>query len=516
MSKFAQSATKPNVTTPILSTGKRIATHEDGAGYERDPKSELFLLAATNMVSERTFYESAESRDDRYVDLIHRVVAEDAEWVAKLVPYMRDTMQMRSASLVMAAEYVRAGGPNGREVVKAALKRADEPAEMLAYWHATYGRNEPRAIKKGIADAVLRLYNERNALRYDGNSRLWRFGDVIERVHPKPTEQWQHRLFRHLLNVRHHPGIENEVSLTDDTLKTLAADRALRELDPSVRRGAFGTDLWDAAGWSWERMSGWLPDGMDAQAWEAVIPQMGYMALLRNLRNFDQAGVSDTAAWAVATRLADPVEVAKSRQFPFRFLSAYKELATLRWAPSLEQALDHSLSNVPSLPGKTLVMIDVSGSMFMNRTRKSNVMLWESAGIFGVALGKKAESADVYAYDTSPYELIADGPLLKTVEAMRTIGNGATHTMQMLVHLYSGQDRVVIITDEQAHDAGHYELSRIPLIYTFNVAGYRPGHLPSGTKGRYTFGGLTDQSFAVIPMIEGYQRGVWPHMVDDD
>ena len=31
---------------------------------------------------------------------------------------------------------------------------------------------------------------------------------------------------------------------------------------------------------------------MDAEAWEAVIPSMGVMALVRNLRNFDQAGIA--------------------------------------------------------------------------------------------------------------------------------------------------------------------------------------------------------------------------------
>jgi hypothetical protein len=54
--------------------------------------------------------------------------------VGRFVPYLRETMHLRSASLVMAAEYVRAGGPWGRADVASALRRADEPAEMLAYW----------------------------------------------------------------------------------------------------------------------------------------------------------------------------------------------------------------------------------------------------------------------------------------------------------------------------------------------------------------------------------------------
>ncbi len=74
---------------------------------------------------------------------------------------------------------------------------------------------------------------------------------------------------------------------------------------------------------------------------------MGYMALLRNLRNFDEAGVSDAVAGRVAERLADPAQVAKSRQLPMRFLSAYRAAPSLRWAWALEQAIAHALANVP-------------------------------------------------------------------------------------------------------------------------------------------------------------------------
>jgi len=162
------------VQSPVQTTGVRAHTEEGHRGYERDAKSELFLLAVANMVGEDTFYEGASERDARYRDLIHAVVAEDPEWVAALVPYLRDTMQMRSASVVMAAEYVRAGGPSGRAVVDAALQRADEPGEILAYWATRYGRAFPKPLKRGVADAVQRLYNERAVLKY--NTDLLRGG----------------------------------------------------------------------------------------------------------------------------------------------------------------------------------------------------------------------------------------------------------------------------------------------------------------------------------------------------
>jgi hypothetical protein len=54
-------------------------------------------------------------------------------------------------------------------------------------------------------------------------------------------------------------------------------------------------------------LSGWLPGGMDAQAWEAVIPSMGVMALVRCPRNFDQAANSDLAVEAVIAKITDRI-----------------------------------------------------------------------------------------------------------------------------------------------------------------------------------------------------------------
>ena len=104
-----------------------------------------------------------------------------------LAQYLRQVMLMRSAAVVMAAEYVAAGGAGGRSVVARALQRADEPAELLGYWMPTHGRRLPMPIKRGVADAVRRLYTERAALRYDGLSRQLRMADVIELTHPAPT-----------------------------------------------------------------------------------------------------------------------------------------------------------------------------------------------------------------------------------------------------------------------------------------------------------------------------------------
>lgn len=504
MSKFSSKPARANITATLATVERRAYTEEGHLGYERDAKSALFLLAVSNMVGEDTFYEGAGERDQRFRALVHQVVSEDPAWVAAFVPYLRDTMQMRSASIVMACEYLAAGGTNGRQVINAAIVRADEPAEALAYWAQRYGRNFPQPLKRGVADAVRRLYTERNALRYDGNSRAWRMGDVIDVVHPKPVAIWQSNLFRWLLDVRHN---RMEITLPADC-PVIAARNAMEAIPVPARRECLAPAELAAAGMSWESLSGWLQGPMDAQAWEAVIPSMGYMALLRNLRNFEQANVSPAVLADVALRLADPEQVAKSRQFPIRFLSAYKNIASERFAFPLEQALDLATANIPHLSGRTLVMIDVSGSMRDTMSGRSELQRWEVAAVFGLALAKRCEQVDVVAYQSQAWRIDTNGSVLRLANGIRQMVGGGTDTFGTLQAAYAGHDRVVILTDEQSHRGPSTALT-CPL-YTFNLAGYSTAQTEQGSNGSYVFGGLTDAGFRMIAALEDHRRVAWP------
>ena len=557
MVKFARKKQQPNVTAPVATSSDTPDTYtaEGGEGFSRDPRSELFLLAVTNMVGEDTFYESARDRDRRFGKLVARVAAEDPGWIARFVPFLRDTMQLRSASVVMTAEFARARtaktadaagdrgtagtptSPTTRSVVASALSRADEPAEMLAYWHQAYGRRVPQPVKRGIADAVGRLYTERAALKYDGTSRVYRMADVIDLVHPDPVDDRQSALFRLLLDRRHD---REDVAVDAEKLPVIAARAELEAMPLDDRRALLSApdvgERFGHAGVTWEWLSGWLNGPMDAAAWEAVIPSMGYMALLRNLRNFDDANVSPATQTVVARKLADPDEVRRSRQLPLRFFSAWKSLATMSWGSTLESALTQSLSNVPSFRGRTLVLVDVSGSMASPMSNRSRAQRWELAALFGSALAVRAEKADVVAFQTDSTKVgVKPGEsVLRAIDRFKPLVGGGTNTFPALRKHFAGHDRVVILTDEQAfHDAssGAVPADEIAApIYTFNLAGYRAGHLPSGTQSRYTFGGLSDRAFAAIELLDRGRDVDWatlfaastaatgsgPHATDDD
>src|SRR5690606_36761092 len=188
--------------------------------------------------------------------------------------------------------------------------------EAVAYWLAHYGRALPKSVKRGIADAAVRLYNQFSLGKYDRKSSTVRFGDVIALTHPRPRDDGQAALFAYARAYQKNSSAEVPAVLTQ--IRNRKSARSADEVRSVLARGP---EAITAAGLTWENVSSAI-GGMTAEDWEAAIPTMGYMALLRNLRNFAQAGISVKARKEVAARLSDAEQVAKSRQLPFRFLSA--------------------------------------------------------------------------------------------------------------------------------------------------------------------------------------------------
>ncbi|MFI6447381.1 TROVE domain-containing protein [Kitasatospora sp. NPDC050543] len=538
MSRFNNRRARPAPASPVTTTGQRTATREGGTGFLREGKSELFLLAVANLVGQDTFYERGGERDDRYTSLVRELAVADPGWTLGLLRWLRTEGGLRTAALVGAAEFTRARldakAPGfSRQAVDAVLQRPDEPGELLAYWTSRYGRSLPQPLKRGIADAVRRLYHGRALLKYDTASKGYRFGDVLELTHPSPdpAKPWQGELFKYALDRRHHP--DEAVPPAGD--RVLSANRALLALPVGERRAAVtaegGPERLAAAGLTWEALAGWLQGPLDAAVWQAVIPSMGTMALVRNLRNFDHAGVPDAVAAEVARRIADPAEVARSRQFPFRYWAAYKHAPSLRWAQALEQALTLSLRNVPALPGRTLILVDRSPSMFpgygFSTRNTSDIPLAEQAAVFGSALALRAETPTLveFGMTSQVVEVPRGGSALRLIERFGRIDG--TDIPSAVKQHYAGHDRVVVVTDEQTRPGwlpsnchGYYGgmpethidelIPRDVPVYMWNMAGYRAGAMPSGTGNRHALGGLSDAAFRLIPLLEAGRDAGWP------
>jgi hypothetical protein len=532
-------------TSPIATISRTpdTRTFEGAPGFTRTAKAELFLRATGGFHGgEATFYESADKRDDRLRKLVRTVAIEDRQWCLDFATWLRGPGNIRTGALMFAVEFVHEsldicdGVSDGlnRQIIDAVCQRPDEPGELLAIWTAWYGRKIPKPVKRGLADAVRRLYNGKSLLKYDTASKGYRFGDVLNLVHatPDPAKPWQGELFKYALDRRHNP----DTATPPESNRMLTAHKALMALPVGERRAVIlapdGRDRLAEAGMTWESLAGWLQGPMDKAAWESMIPSMGIMALIRNLRNFDQANVSDKAAQQIIAKLTDPDVIAKSRQFPFRFLSAYRATeGSLRWAYPLEQALGHSLRNVPSLGGCTLILVDRSPSMFPGcwgyaGKTGDEMSLADKAAIFGAALALRAEKPTLVWFGGESAEVTVPKGIsvLKLIE--RFGRSDGTDIPSAIKKHYANHDRVVVVTDEQTR-AGYFPSNMhpyggmqetsidalVPLnvpVFMWNLAGYTASAMPSGSNARFTLGGLTDKAFTLIPLLEAGASGVWP------
>jgi len=537
MSKFNNTSARARAGAGPINSTTETTTFNGAKGFNRDAKSELFLAAVSDFGGEGSFYESASNRSDRITRLTHEVAVADPEWLTQFTNWLREEANMRTISLTIALEGAKALNtaniPGGRKVVSGAIRRADEAGEALAYWFAAHGRKIPSAIKRGIADGAVKSFNEYSLAKYDTSSHGFRFGDVIELTHPSPKDDRQSDLFKFALDRRRDASAEPAESLVmlqkRKEFLALSSDK-----QKALVNSGEAIQVLKDAGLTWEVLSSaYGKGGLDAKAWEAVIPSMGYMALLRNLRSFEEKGVSEAVLAQVAARIADPEEVAKSRQLPFRFLAAYKaNSGSLRWGFPLEQALKASLENVPALKGNTLILVDRSGSMFQSFSKNTDLTFADSAAIFGSALALRAENATLVQFGSSsvavPFK--KSDSVLKTIEKFSSLGGTATYDAIKNHFDPKKHTRVVLITDEQANGFYHrlngnnanywsgYDrvqgnvLDAVPAnvpTFTWNLEGYAAGHGESKPNRTY-LGGLSDQAFKLIPILESGRDAGWP------
>lgn len=534
MSKFNKTATRPAIGKGPLATDTSLptTTYEGGDALHMDIRTELYTLAVTNMVGEQTFYEGAGDRDNRFAYLVRALAtrtSEDFAWLSQMLAWLRTSANMRSASLVGAAEAVHARLGNGlqghhRALIDSVLQRADEPGEFLAYWTSRFGRTLPAPVKRGVGDAALRLYDEYAYLKWDSSKAGFSFADVLRLTHPKlaATEEITHELFGHITHpqAKFTPG---------DGLAMLQARAVLMGVPKQGRKQIVLNDpvRLKLAGMTWESTAGWLGESLDADTWAALLPSMGYMALLRNLNNFDRAGLSVVNRKLVAERLADPDQVARSKQFPYRFLTAYLAAETDNYKVALAEACDLAVKNIPALTGRTLVLVDTSGSMTSaGISERSKAIPVHIAGLFGASLAVRnpgAVDVAVFATNSRPFSVKPHAGILNTASTLfdevGNVGHGTNVGMAVAEQFDSARhSRVILLTDMQTTGSSHRSagvdhFAGVPTntpVYAFDLQGYGKSIVDTSMPNRVQLAGFTDQMFSMIPLLERGKNVGWP------
>lgn len=533
--KFTALPASTTGKSPLKTTDKSVEYFQGGKAFLYGRKSRLFMAAVNTFSGESTYYQSGQTRDSDMKALVQLTAVRDPDWTARFLAWLRTDANIRTSAITMAVDasmaMLKAGIPGGRAVVSSVLQRADEPGEALAYFQANYGRSMPKPIKRGIADAATRLYSEFTFLKYDSDTSAIRFADVLELTHPTPAKIGQGSLFKYIIDVRHKRENTNSV-----LLPMIVANRRLQQIwrEGSMSLTGMNPIALKAAGMNWENVLSALGSKIDKkQLWEALIPGMGYMAILRNLRNFEQAGISKESIRFVQDKLSLPSEVAQSKQLPMRFLSAYRNVVSDTFKHSIELALQESLNNVPPLKGRTLILIDTSGSMHSPMSDKSELMRWDAAVIFGLALASRCEDAEVVSFSDAQrgyswtmrrqvggdsaskvFPAVKGESLLRGIERWEKGGffiGAGTDTAGAVNRHFDRHDRIVILTDEESQTLNVY--GRVPastIKIDVNLAGYGHSHTGPETPNLIKLAGLTDAMFTLIPSLEAGLNESWP------
>ncbi|QXV66326.1 TROVE domain-containing protein [Mucilaginibacter sp. 21P] len=501
----------------LLSKLKVAVTNHAGAeAYKLSPEMELYTAVVTWSLND-SFYEKDEKRMERLRKLIAQC---NPVFVGRLAVYARTKMYMRSVPLVLVTELAKlhSGDDLVARVTDGVVNRADEITELLACYGILNNRKGTKKLnrlskqlQKGLSTAFNR-FDEYQFAKYNREGAI-KLRDALFLVHPKAKDELQQLLFNKIANNNLQTPYTWETELS--ALGQIGFDSIeARELAFKIK-------------------------------WEELIDsgKLGYMALLRNLRNLLDAGISYTHFEKVCLRIANAEEVAKAKQFPFRYLSAWRELMAYSTGvgkkiskqnniagltgllfDALEQAVEASAVNIKGFGYQTRVLMacDVSGSMQTPVSAKSKILLYDVGLMLAMLLQSRCKNVEVGMFGDS-WKTIAvprKNILGNVQEFYRREGEvGYATNGYLAIHDILNRrvqmDKVMLFTDCQLWNSNasadsiqklwikyRAEISPNAKLYLFDLKGYGSTPLQVLQNGVHLVAGWSDKVFEVLASLE--------------
>ena len=397
----------------------RPRTHEGAPARRMTDEQALRRSVLACLLWESQFYEDGVEIAGRIRELVPKV---EAAKVAALAVEAREAMKLRHAPLYLVREMARHASHRAlvSETLARVIQRADELAEFVAIYWAEGRAPLSGQVKKGLA-AAFPKFDEYALAKYDRAGAV-RLRDVLFLCHAKPRDAVQAELWKRLIDG------------------ALAAP-----------------DTWEVA----------LSAGGNKRAsWERLLSErkLGALALLRNLRNMKDAGVSEDLV------LGGLAAMKTERVLPFRFIAAARYAP--QWEEALEQTMFRSVESREKLAGRTVLLVDVSGSMTAALSGRSEMLRTDAAYGLAVLLREIAEQVSLYTFSDTLQRVPARRGFALRDALDRSQGHNSTQLGAALEKIDERYDRIIVITDEQSHD-------RVPAPkgrgYVVNVASYRNG-----------------------------------------
>jgi 60 kDa SS-A/Ro ribonucleoprotein len=427
-----------------------------GKAYALSSKQALARYAATGCLSD-TFYVNAEDHLDRVIALAKEC---DSEFVAKLAIFARKEGYMKDMPALLCA-VLASRGDNGRAALKAAFPQVIDNGKML--------RNFVQMVRSGKLGRKSLGTGPRNLVRgfFERNHPNWLFrqlsvgqdpsgADIVKMVHPKGRTPEHEALLGYMIG-RVKAGSEKW-----DALPPLVQQYEAWKADKSLPSPAVDFQLLTA-----EKLSGeqWAHIFRNGQ-WHFI--RMNLNTALRHGVLKADPGMEDF----IADRLRDREAISKARVMPYQLLAAYKHIAgdvPRKIVDALHDAMEIATENAPVAEGRTLICVDVSGSMRspitgMKRNPKtgrmeqvaSKVRCVDVAALFAASYLRQNRDAAVLPVDTrvhTGYRPEPRNPILTEADRLAQFGGGGTALSLAFAHankLRLKVDHVVVISDYES------------------------------------------------------------------
>jgi len=410
-------------------------------------EAQLMRMTLAHMLWEKQFYVDGKDSAATMLDLVAKA---KPEFVASLAKTARSEFKLRHVPLLLARGLAKQGKLRAEDLAEI-IQRPDEMSEFLSlYWK---DKKEPvsNQVKKGLASAFVK-FNEFQLAKWDKNSAAVSLRDVMFLTHPKPQNAAQEALFKR---------IAAKELATPDTWET--------ELSAGAdKRTTFSRLMTEK--------------------------KLGALAFLRNLRNMSESGVPDSEIRAYG------MSVSVERVLPFRFIAAARIMP--RFEDMLEQMMFKCVEGAEKIPGKTVLLIDVSGSMFGTKvSAKSDLDRFDAAAALAVLCREVCEQVEIFSFSDSTVR-VAPRRGFALVDAIRTsqrvAGTDLGQAIQSVNANVQAFDRCIVFTDEQSSTApGRIKSDKN---YVINVAAYENG------INHYDWLTISGFSEAVLDYIQAWEK----------
>ena len=463
------SKVNPTVKNSSMEKYIRLAGDTGLRAAKQSDIQQLRRMTLANLLWEDCAYVDGKSLADEIARLIPLCDAKD---VANLALECRLVQKLRHTPLFIASEMCKY--PEHRAWVGSILPRIITRADMITDFLAIYWKEGKRPLanqaKRGLA-AAFHNFDEYQFAKYDRDAEIKRRA-VMFLCHPKATDEKEQELFKKI---------------------------AERNLDTP--------DTWEVA----------LSSGADKKAtWTRLIEthKIGGMAMLRNISNMMKAGVEQKV---IKNGIKN---IRGTMLLPLDYMKA------ARMCPQFEQEIEDkmldSYKDLPKLPGKTLFIVDVSGSMGSVTSGGTEFTRLDQACAMAMLAANQCEDyklvatagddwASKGAHEWIQYPVKGFGLAGQIVGTRNNIDAGGIFTRQCLEWCkdkFEGEtfDRIIIFSDSQDCDRAN----KIPHPFGINnyicdVSAHQHG---VNYKGCWTaeISGWSEHFITYIAALEGIEN----------